>query len=266
MSVHSADASQVGGSIAGLMVARALRGRGLNVRILEASTESDLNSPFGLSLGENVQDFLKQHASLNMPPFIENSGRIKVGLDGRIISSTPLPNIAKKICTGTWNGLRNSLCASIDARARYSGSVELVYEAHVTDVSQEKNKMAVEYTEKKTGKTRKELADIVIAADGPYSTVRRCVEKMPCTNVERQSSSIDELLDEKRSGPQYKDYVAWRGRLKHDSPPPSLAGASIGTLAETLAELRAGKIGTLDLPEGSYILLYALPYSNCASY
>lgn len=231
MSVQFTDACQVGGSIAGLMVAHALRGRGFNVLILEASTDSELRSPAGLSLGRTAQKLLKKYVPGNMPPLVNNSGRIKVDLRGKTTESTHLPSFAENICTSSWDEVRKSLCDGINANARwYSGSVELVYGARVTNVSQEMDQMAVEYTERNTGEAREELADIIIAADGPYSTVRQCVE----TNVKR---------------PQYNNYVAWRGVWKHD-----------------LSQLRDENITTLHLPEGSYIVLYAVKYSDCVSY
>lgn len=91
-----------------------------------------------------------------------------------------------------FDGVRSGYCA-VPERKEGEGEGEYVYGRKVVGVRDLGSEIEVEFEEKDSG-LDKERAEMVIAADGPSSTVRRLL--LP--EVERK----------------YVGYVAWRGTVK----------------------------------------------------
>jgi 2-polyprenyl-6-methoxyphenol hydroxylase-like FAD-dependent oxidoreductase len=224
----STDIAKVGGSIAGLMIARVLKECGNDVKIIEKNKR--LHSPAGISLGRNAVELLERFFPHSMPRSIENTGMVHFDTDGNITSIEPLPRAAEGIRTSSWNEVHQCLRRHIETGGRHwiTGSVVVAEGTRVTEVVQEGESLAVRYVDQ-YGAYGKEHADLVVAADGAYSFVRQLSdEQMP------PMGNCDKVRL-----PQYSECVAWRKGMCDEDDLPH----------RNLRAIVEGKIGFYAIPD-----------------
>ncbi|KAF7984140.1 hypothetical protein HWV62_16786 [Athelia sp. TMB] len=230
------DTGQVGGSLAGLLSGIALKRLGHNVRILERNPSPSLQDQgAGIVAGNETKSFfekyVKSHQALGVKSHFQNYLNNK----GEVIESQSFERMMT-----SWNLLYNILRANFDGRnSDYCdtpqpspGEGEAAYDTGHTVTGIHRNGDTVElYYQTPRGEDGKLIADLIIAADGPSSTVRNLL----APKIKRR----------------YVGYVAWRGTVPEDMASPSVKEAFVEKL-------------TYFHSEGIQILAYVIPGQNGA--
>ncbi|KUJ06553.1 FAD/NAD(P)-binding domain-containing protein [Mollisia scopiformis] len=195
---HPKNIIIVGGSLAGLMTGLALKRLGHHVRIFERSPTSLLQDQgAGIVFGSEAQEFFSRHVNVNRKFHVDSLLRQTLRRDGGVLNqdhrgqrmvSWDLLYFCLRAC---FDGVKSGYC-EVPERQDGEGKAEYVYGRKVINVKDLGQQVEVEY-EEKDGGSGKESSEMVIAADGPSSAVRRLL--LP--EVERQ----------------YVGYVAWRGTV-----------------------------------------------------
>jgi 2-polyprenyl-6-methoxyphenol hydroxylase-like FAD-dependent oxidoreductase len=167
-----------------------LKELGHNVHILERSAQDVLESQAaGIRAGPDVHTFIQKYVK-NYEAYANTVDIIEVvDENGDVVNKFPPAEAAHFT---TWSILYGMFKASLLDRTKITSAV---YETGklVEDVRQIEEKMSVTYRDLINQTTSNLTADLVIAADGANSTVRRTL--------------FPEL------SPQYAGYVTWRGTV-----------------------------------------------------
>ena len=227
----------VGGSLGGLLTGVALKHllKNLNIRILERNPTPLLHDQgAGVVAGHEVQEFFKWHDRTHTPLTVPSHQRIYLNKSGDVISRED-----KQQHMTSWDLLYHILRANFDrVHSEYvkdsipeetEGSSVYDYDRQVTDIDFTETDALSVKAKTSHGDTTSFSADLVIAADGPSSTIRRFVD----SDVQRK----------------YAGYVAWRG-----------------TVPEALVSQSAHDVFVEKFPffhtEGVQILAYTIPGAN----
>jgi len=194
---------QVGGSIAGLMHGIVLKSLGHNVHILEAREPQEMEAETaGLSLAVEAQQLMKAYLpevkDYAMPPapaiqVVDTHGEILVELPIRFSS-----------ITSTWGVVFQHLRDRFLQQDGNSGISKFELRKRVLDVTDDGKVIMVMYQDNDQDSVNIIQADLVIAADGSNSTIRKKV--LP--NIESKSAG----------------YVAWRGYVSESVIPETMKG------------------------------------------
>ncbi|KAI4161553.1 MAG: hypothetical protein L6R39_000043 [Caloplaca ligustica] len=192
----------VGGSLTGLFHGVVLKRAGHNVRILERANPDGLREQgAGITARGEVQEFFSKYDRFSdQSYFVPGDPKVQfINVDAQVTRTWKLP-----LCMTSWDTLYYRLRANFDGlESGYVtiaqrkpelgvGSVSYEYGCNVTDVKYSDELVKVEF-ERSAGEGETLHADLVIAADGPASGIRR----MLCPGTERK----------------YVGYVAWRGTV-----------------------------------------------------
>lgn len=202
--------------MAGLIHALVFKKLGHRVHILEKSSCDVLQSQAaGLQAGQEVQNFINEYTKKDKPYSMTPAANIieVLNTDGTVINSIP---VGIPMHLTTWNILFELFNYSLlDDQTSSLATYET--DKLVQDVTYDGEKVLVAYTDTKTKISETLEADIVIAADGGHSTVRKTV--MPETT------------------PKYVGYVTWRGSV----PERSVSAASKDILQDRVLLFRTGR-------------------------
>lgn len=194
--------SQIGGSLAGLMQGVMLKSFGRNVHILEQANTARVGYAAGIMAGPQVQEFLKKYDLTKQDYGIDADGIKFLNKDASV------KRIIKKPYTLTsWSLLYYRLRANFDGlESQFVQKSPQAPESHgrgiyqagkqVVDVEYLKGRVNVKYQDVTTRKEGILSVDLVIAADGSNSLIRRMM--MP--EVQRP----------------YAGYIAWRGTVPQE--------------------------------------------------
>lgn len=232
----------VGGSLGGLLTGVALKrlNKGLNIRIFERSPTPLLQDQgAGVVAGAHVQKFFDSYDKTRTPLTIQSQCRLYLDRNGKVIDRED-----KKQQMTSWDLLYHLLRTNFDGiQTTYAkvpedddkeGKTSYEYGCTVTKVEPPcPSNMGLDFSrtvkitiQKSDGETKTEEADIVIAADGPSSSIR--AQYFP---------------DVKRT---YAGYVAWRGTVPETEVPQNVAEPFIERF-------------TFFHTEGIQILAYTIP-------
>lgn len=171
---------------------------GHNVRILERSPMLPESRGAGIGLRENAKEFFSKFDLTKQPYYLTNEHVVFVDADGK---PTKTWNVLLEMTS--WKSLYYKLRANFDALASEHypkpptsfgvRTGQAIYELGqtVTNVEYKDSTMHVDYESAADGSHKTLQADLVIAADGSRSRIRRML--------------LPELL------PKYAGYIAWRG-------------------------------------------------------
>lgn len=194
------EAIVVGGSLGGLFAAALLSRAGWSVTVYERS-KGALDSR-GAGLGttyELAETMRRAGARLDVSMAVPISGYIWLEASGRLAHDHPRPHSAS-----TWSRVYLPMRAAVpDALYRAGMALERA--------EQDGRRVTAYFADG----TRAE-ADLLIAADGSLSTVRR------------------QLMPE--VGPRYAGYVAWRGMMEERDVPASIHGRVFDKITFTFPE------------------------------
>lgn len=175
-----------------------LKHLGHNVRIFERSPTAMLQDQgAGIVFGPEAQEYFARHVKINRRISVPSHVRRTLDRNGQVISEND-----RRQEMVSWDMLYNALRACFDGvesdyctvpeKQKGEGDAKYLYARKVVGVKDLGQDVEVEY-ENAEEKTYKETADLVLAADGPSSTIR----KLLLPDVERK----------------YVGYVAWRGTV-----------------------------------------------------
>jgi 2-polyprenyl-6-methoxyphenol hydroxylase-like FAD-dependent oxidoreductase len=177
-----------------------LKRLGINVRIFERSPSSSLSHQgAGIVFGPEAQEFFSEHIAVNRQLTVSSKLRQTLDRRGEVKDDGTFQRREQKMVS--WDLLYFVLRANFDGLAsRYcdvpetrkgDGKGEYEYGCTVTALQEVEEGIKIEF-HSKDGESS-EIADLVIAADGPSSTIR----KLLAPDVVRK----------------YVGYVAWRGTI-----------------------------------------------------
>ena len=231
---HSAE--QVGGSLGGLFAGVVLKRLGHHVRIFERNPTPLLhNQGAGVVAGGDSQEFFHRHDATKRPIAVTSRLRHYLDLQGNVIHREQ--SVQKMT---SWDLLYYVLRANFDrVESDYcklpepiegEGEAKYEYGHVVTGLDDKQDEVEIQFKDR-DGKPGRTLADLVIGADGPSSTIRKIL-----------------LPEVKR---QYAGYVAWRGTIPETEASPAAREA----FAEKFAFYHS---------QGIQILSYMIPGPNGA--
>lgn len=193
----------IGGSLTGLMQGIMLKRLGHHVRILEKSPTSVRESETaGITSGLEVQAFLQEYDIFGSPWAVPAPG-IKVLNDALKVQTRR----KTELCNTSWDVLYYRLRASFDGleseycsqqpSVKVENDGKAIFECgkRVTKVVDDGAVVAVEYKDLIDSVDGTFSADLVIAADGAASNIRRMI--LPASDL----------------GRPYSGYVVWRGTI-----------------------------------------------------
>ncbi|PVH69104.1 FAD/NAD(P)-binding domain-containing protein [Cadophora sp. DSE1049] len=238
MFTKSKDVIIVGGSLGGIMSGLMLKHLGHNVRIFERNPTAMLQDlGAGIVFGPEAQEYFARHVKINRRVSVPSHLRRTLDRDGKVISEND-----RRQEMVSWDMLYNALRACFDGvksdycivpdKQKGEGDAEYLYGRKVVSVKYVGQAVEVEYQDTE-GETHKETADLVLAADGPSSTIR----KLLLPEVERK----------------YVGYVAWRGTVPESEASDVMKETFVDHFmfyhapgCQILAYLIPGKNGSVD--------------------
>ena len=213
-----------------------LKRLGHSVHILEQSPESILHGQAaGIRAGEEVQEFFQKYDMLNEPYYLDCPGLQFIDRDMKNLRFVSFP-----MAMTSWTALYYRLRANFDGftsehcpkppeSTTIDGTAICDFGKRVTDVSYTNGRVEISFDDTINGRSGSLHADLVIAADGSNSAVRRL------------------LLPELQR--PYAGYVAWRGSvLEKDT-------------SEETRQVIKDDFMVFKMPR-NYILVYASPQCN----
>ncbi|KAI4944441.1 hypothetical protein J4E86_009500 [Alternaria arbusti] len=233
----------VGGSLGGLLTGVALKRlrKDLNIRIFERNPTPLLQDQgAGVVAGQDVQKFFKAHDRSQTTLTIPSHQRLYLDKEGRVISRHNQEqrmtswDLLYHLLRTNYDGTETDY-AKVPTTEEEGGKTSYEYGCTVTSVAAPKpaSSLELDFSEPvkitiqhKSGETFSTEADLVIAADGPSSTIR--AEYFP---------------DVKRT---YAGYVAWRGTV----PETQVSQAATDVFVEKFPFYHT---------EGIQILAYTIP-------
>ena len=183
----SVELSQIGGSCAGLFAGILLKRQGHNVRILESASSSEREGlAAGIGLAAHVKRFFDEHDRLKDIPFGTPNDFMQIR-DEDMNVTMEIPMYFRMT---TWDATYYRLRANFDALksaycpeppAQDSEVGEGVFETgqsvwDVVDLGEDPSGLTILTEDKGTNEYRRYKADVVVAADGANSRMRRQVE------------------------------------------------------------------------------------------
>ena len=170
---------QVGGSLCGLMHGIMYKRLGHNVHILEQASTARAGYAAGITARDDVLQFMKTYDVTNEKWFIDAPEAHFLNKEGKTKRVFKRP-----LCMTSWNILYHRLRANFDGLESafvsnvpgpLEGDGDVVYDIgqRVIHVEYIDDKVRVEYQNVETLEARTLLADLVIAADGSNSFIRR---------------------------------------------------------------------------------------------
>ncbi|QMW34533.1 hypothetical protein G4B84_009999, partial [Aspergillus flavus NRRL3357] len=232
----------IGGSISGLLQALQLKRAGTDVLILEQDpSPTRASHESGVSIGPSVLALLKKYDATGTPPAIP-AGFLSVAWQTR----PRVLNTAWHHDMSNWGSLYLILRANVDGFAsdvvpypppgrKGDGTAEYKAGRRVVGVEFDRGDGAMNVLHVEAGASRgsrqgmevkRERAEMVIAADGVHSTIRRFLQ-VPTTWT-------------------YAGYIAWRGTVREDQLSPETLRYFSDRLNFTLLA-------------GSYFITYIIP-------
>lgn len=201
--LHERFLEQVGGSLSGLVCATILADLGHNVSVLEQTPRNLEHQAAGIATGPAMSTFLQRHDKSERPLSLPCEGILTVDTHDRTLSEL---HVIRRLCS--WDALYYRLRWNFDGlQSPYNPEPppprdkgEALYYAgqRVKDVDvADDGSVTVHSEDVNTGQANKHLADLLVGADGPNSTVRQL--------------SLGHVPERK-----YPGYILWRGVVRED--------------------------------------------------
>ncbi|KAI8952430.1 hypothetical protein F4801DRAFT_230876 [Xylaria longipes] len=193
----------VGGSLGGLATGLALKALGHNTTILERNPKPLLQDQgAGIVAGGDTLSFFERYNRCDRPLAVNSYARQYLDRDGNIVHKEEMIqkmtswDLTYYLMRANYDGVKSPYCEVPDPVAEHGRAVH-THDRNVTDIKEESNENGSGgvrvFWKSSQGEEGFILADIVVGADGPSSTIRKLVQP----NVERK----------------YAGYCALRGTL-----------------------------------------------------
>ncbi|KAI1751517.1 hypothetical protein F4782DRAFT_187079 [Xylaria castorea] len=196
----------VGGSLGGLATGLALKALGHNTTILERNPKPLLQDQgAGIVAGGDTLDFLKRYNRCDRPFAVNSYARQYLDHHGNIVHKEDMIqrmtswDLTYYLLRANYDGVKSPYCEVPDPVPEHGRAVH-IHDRNVTDIKNESNDSGEDgvrvFWKSSQGDEGSILADIIVGADGPSSTIRKLVQP----NVERK----------------YAGYCALRGTLAEE--------------------------------------------------
>ncbi|KAI0545932.1 hypothetical protein F4679DRAFT_587986 [Xylaria curta] len=196
----------VGGSLGGLATGLALKALGHNTTILERNPKPLLQDQgAGIVAGGDTLEFFERYNRCDRPFAVNSYARQYIDRDGNIVHKEEMVqrmtswDLTYYMMRANYDSVRSPYCEVPDPVPEHGSAVH-IHDRTVTDIKKESNDSGKDgvrvFWKSSQGDEGSILADIVVGADGPSSTIRKLVQP----NVERK----------------YAGYCALRGTLIED--------------------------------------------------
>ncbi|KAJ2973115.1 hypothetical protein NUW58_g9022 [Xylaria curta] len=193
----------VGGSLGGLATGIALKALGHDTTILERNPKPLLQDQgAGIVAGGDTLDFFERYNRCDRPLAVTSYARQYLDRDGNIVHKEEMVqrmtswDLTYYLMRANYDGVKSSYCEVPDPDPGH-GKATHIHDRNVTSIKEESSDDGNEgvrvFWNDSQGNEGSILADILIGADGPSSTIRKLVQP----NVERK----------------YAGYCALRGTL-----------------------------------------------------
>lgn len=178
----------VGGSLGGLFAGVALKTHGYNTTLLERTPVNLLhNQGAGIVAGGDTIDFFKRYDRTGKPVAVPSYKRLYLNKKGEVIheevnrQNMTSWDLCYYLLRANYDGVDSPYLkdAKFPEQRATDGKVTYRYGCTVTDVTEEGDRARVHFKRKLEDGTEQDdslLADLVIAADGPSSTIRKLFE------------------------------------------------------------------------------------------
>ncbi|KAF2191581.1 FAD/NAD(P)-binding domain-containing protein [Zopfia rhizophila CBS 207.26] len=224
----------VGGSLGGLCTGLALKSLGYTITILERNPTPLLhNQGAGIVTGGDTLGFFKKYDRCGRQIAVSSQRRQYLDKDGNIVHREDMVqnmtswDLVYYILRANFDGVESAYCRVPEKRDG-DGDVRHWHGCRVTGVKHKRERVEVLYTTK-GGKEESLVADLVVGADGPSSTIRSVLQP----DVERT----------------YAGYVALRGTV----PEEAVSDHTREAFSERF---------TFSYTKGVQILAYLIPGEN----
>ncbi|KAI1293178.1 hypothetical protein F5Y03DRAFT_334444 [Xylaria venustula] len=176
----------VGGSLGGLATGLALKALGHDTTILERNPKPLLQDQgAGIVAGGDTLDFFKRYNRCNRPLAVTSHARQYLDREGNIVHKEEMEqnmtswDLTYYLLRANYDGVKSPYCEVPDP-VRGHGNAVHIHDRNVTDIKEEssdtgKGSIRV-FWKTSQGDKGSVLADIVVGADGPSSTIRKLVQ------------------------------------------------------------------------------------------
>ncbi len=196
---------QVGGSLGGLIHGVVFKRLGHNVRIIERNPSPLLHDQgAGVVAQPQVQEFLRDY-DLTHREYAVTSPKLQfLNMEGDVVQTIDMVwkltswDLLYYLLRANFDGVKSAYC-DVPEPAEGDGTGIYDYGHTATNVRYEDGQVWVDF-KNRDGKEESAAPDMVIASDGPSSTIRSLLTP----TVERK----------------YVGYVAWRGTIPEAEAPP----------------------------------------------
>jgi 2-polyprenyl-6-methoxyphenol hydroxylase-like FAD-dependent oxidoreductase len=250
------DVAVVGGSLGGLCAGIVLKTLGHNVTILERNPTKLLqNQGAGIVAGGDTLEYMKTYDRCNRPIAVQSQARMYLDRAGNVVHRVDMQqnmtswDLTYYLLRANYDGFKSEYC-EVPPLRKSDGRTEYRYDSKVIGVDDLEDQVRVRY-QKQDGKEEIIIADLVIGADGPSSTIR----KILCPRVERTLAGYCALrgtIPEYEGSAEAKEAFQERFTFFHDD------GIQI------LAYLIPGKNGTIEPGERliNFVWYYNFPVDS----
>ncbi|CZT44924.1 uncharacterized protein RSE6_05177 [Rhynchosporium secalis] len=228
----------VSGSLGGLMSGVMLKHLGHNVQIFERNPTAMLQDlGAGIVFGPEAQEFFTKHVNIDRPLSVPSHHRQTLAKDGKVIDENDRRqemvswHLLYNVLRACFDGVKSQYC-ELPKKEEGEGEAKYLYARKVVGVKDFGEGIEVEYEVNGSDGKQKEVADLVLAPDGPSSTIR----KLLLPDVERE----------------YAGYVAWRGTVPENEASGLMKETSVDNFTffhapgcQILAYLIPGKNGSI---------------------
>ncbi|KAI8626190.1 FAD/NAD(P)-binding domain-containing protein [Xylariaceae sp. FL1651] len=177
----------VGGSLGGLAAGLALKALGYDTTILERNPSPLLQDQgAGIVAGGDTLDFFKRYNRCDRPLAVGSKARQYLDREGKIVHKEEMPqnmtswDLTYNMMRANYDGVESAYCKVPDPVPGHGKAVHL-HDRNVTDIKEEKDEEGRTagvrvFWKSSHGDEGSILADIVVGADGPSSTIRKLVQ------------------------------------------------------------------------------------------
>lgn len=176
----------VGGSLGGLFAGVALKHEGISTTILERNPTNLLdNQGAGIVAGGDTLAFFEKYDRCKRDVAVPSQKRMYLNKEGEVVHEEKMRqnmtswDLCYYLLRANYDGVKSGYC-TVPAKRDGDGEVEYRFGSTVEDYKESGAKIKVFYT--RNGKNESIEGDMLVAADGPSSTIR----KKLYPNIERR--------------------------------------------------------------------------------
>ena len=167
----------VGGSLGGLFAGVALKQHGLDTTVLERNPTNLLdNQGAGIVAGGDTLAFFEKYDRCKRPVAVPSQKRMYLDKQGRVVHEEVMKqtmtswDLCYYLLRANYDGVKSGYCKVPELQDN-DGKIDYRFGCNVTDFKEEGEKIKVFYDHE--GEQKSVLGDMLVAADGPSSTIRK---------------------------------------------------------------------------------------------